>query len=146
MNRILSLILVAIALSASHSQADQASLDRLVKKEQANVDNEAVTVYGGRVGNLEAVFFIEWSGVGNPIDGYYYYPSRGSKKRYKLKGSNPKDGELLLTEFTPTGSGAFKTTARCSLTKRVTESRILWEGTMNNTDGRELPMEFSRPR
>ena len=119
---------------------------KLVKKEQAKVDNEAVSVYGGKVGKLEAVFFIEWNGDGDAIDGYYYYPTRGAKKRYKLKGSNPEDGVLLLTEFTPKGDGAFKLSARCRLTKRVTTSRIIWEGKMNNTDGRQLQMSISRPR
>jgi hypothetical protein len=32
------------------------------------------------------------------------------------------------------------------LTKREAEDRIIWEGRMDNTDGRSLPMSFSRPK
>ena len=142
----LPVALLALALSHSPIQADQASLDRLVQREQARVDNEAFTVYGGNVGRLEAVFFIEWSGDGNLIDGSYYYPARNPEVRYKLKGSNPQDGVLLLNEFTPKGGGSYKLTAKCRLTKQVTGSRIVWKGQMSNTDGRKFPMRFSRPR
>jgi hypothetical protein len=132
------------ALVAPHSAAD--SLDELILREQRNVDNESVLVYGGNVGKLDAVFFIEWAGTGKPIVGYYFYPSKGRKKIYTLKGNNPKEGILNLVEYTPDDSGKAILTANCRLTKRVTADRILWEGTMNNTDGRQLPMKFSRPR
>jgi hypothetical protein len=138
-------ILLAILSLTTALHADQASLDKLVKTEQANVDNEAVSVYGGKVGKLEAVFFIEWAGVGNPVEGHYYYPSRGKETRYKLKGSNPKDGVLLLEELTKK-DGIWKLSATCRLAKRAAEGRVVWEGTMNNTDGRELEMSFSRPK
>ena len=52
--------------------AGQESLAGLVKQEQANSDNEAVSVYGGKVGPAGAIFFIEWSGTGNPVEGRYY--------------------------------------------------------------------------
>ena len=121
-------------------------LDALIKREQGNVDNEAVTVYGGKVGKLDAIFFIEWTGTGNPIDGYYYYPSRGREKKYFLKGSNPKEGVLMLREYSVDDNGKLSKSATCRLTKRLTKNRVVWEGKMNNTDGRVLEMNFSRPR
>jgi hypothetical protein len=121
-------------------------LDKTIKRLQGEVDNEAVSVYGGNVGKLQAIFFIEWAGTGNPVAGYYYYPSRGRAKTYKLTGTNPKQGVLTLQEFTPKEDGTYEHSASCRLSKRVTDSRIIWEGKMNNTDGRVLPMKFSRPR
>ena len=148
MNRsLLFLLLFSVSiLPVSSLQADQASLDKLAKNAQADVDNEAVSVYGGKVGKLEALFFLEIAGTGKRVDGYYYYPSRNKGKRYTLKGSNPKDGVILLKEHTPGADGKLKLTAHCHLTKRVTKSRIIWEGKMNNIDGRTFKMSFSRPR
>lgn len=125
-------------------QADQASLDKLVAKEQANVDNESVSVYGGTVGKLEAIFHIEWAG--DEVFGWYYYPTRGRDKRYALQGTNPKEGVITLQEFTPSPGGTAEHTASCRLTKTVSKTRITWKGQMNNTDGRVLPMQFSRLR
>lgn len=121
-------------------------LDELVLREQKNADNESVVVYGGNIGKQDAIFFIEWTGTGNPLDGHYFYVSKGRKNSYTLTGNNPKDGVLILSEYTPDGTGKSIRTADCRLTKRVTADRIIWEGTMNNTDGRVLPMKFSRPR
>ena len=121
-------------------------MDELIKKEQASVDNEAVVVYGGKVGKLQAVFFLEWSGVGKPVSGYYFYPARGRAKTYKLEGSNPEEGVLNLKEFTVGKNGAVAESANCRLTKSVEGNRIVWKGIMNNTDGRKIPVEFSRPR
>ena len=121
-------------------------LDKTIKRLQANVDNEAVQVYGGNVGKLQAIFFIEWTGTGNAIEGYYYYPSRGRAKTYKLKGTNPKEGVITLQEFTPKEDGSYEHSASCRLTKKASKGRITWEGTMNNTDGRKFPMKFSRPK
>jgi hypothetical protein len=132
------------ALVTPHAAADP--LDELVHREQKNVDNESVVVYGGNIGKLDALFFIEWTGTGNPVSGHYFHLSNGRKKTYTLTGNNPKDGVVNLAEYTPDGKGTAKLTANCRLTKRVTADRIIWEGTMNNTDGRVLPMKFSRPR
>ena len=123
-----------------------AGLDKTIMRLQADVDNEAVQVYGGSVGELQAIFFIEWTGTGNPVEGYYYYPAKGRAKTYKLTGSNPKAGVLILQEFTPQEDGSYELSASCRLTKKVSDRRIIWEGTMNNTDGRTFPMEFSRPK
>jgi len=124
----------------------EGELDKTIKRLQANVDNEAVQVYGGNVGKLQAIFFIEWAGTGNAVEGYYYYPSRGRAKTYKLKGTNPKEGVITLQEFTPKEDGNYEHSASCRLTKKVSASRITWEGKMNNTDGRTFPMRFSRPK
>lgn len=132
-------------ISASFCAASP--LDDLVAREQASVDNEAVLVYGGKVGKLDAIFFIEWDGEpGSTLQGLYYYPSRGRDRLYLLTGTNPKPGVLLLQEFTPTAGGGEVHSASCRLTKRVSGDRIIWEGTMNNTDGRVLPMSFSRTK
>ena len=141
----LSFVLSALVMLTS-AVADEASLDRLVEKEQANVDNEAVSVYGGKVGGLEAVFFLEFTGTGGRVDGYYYYPKRGKEKRYTLKGSNPRDGVLLLEEYTPGDGGRETLSANCRLTKSIERGRIIWAGEMNNTDGRKFKMMFSRKR
>lgn len=122
-------------------------LDRLIRREQANVDNEAVSVYGGNAGKLDAIFHIEWAGVGNPVSGFYYYVAKGRKTVYTLSGNNPKEGVINLQEFTPSPKGGEPfLSANCRLTKRVTADRIIWEGTMNNIDGRSFPMKLSRPR
>lgn len=136
--------LLAVVFPFGSALADK--LDPMVKAEQANVDNEAVVVYGGSVGKLDAIFSLELSGTGNPVDGHYYYPSRGKEKVYVLKGSNPKEGVLVLQEYTVGADGKREFSANCRLTKRVTDDRIIWEGTMTNTDGRVLEMKFSRPR
>ena len=119
-------------------------LDDLVAREQANVDNEAVLAYGGIVGKLDAVFLIEWDKTNGVVEGYYYYPARGRERTYRLAGTNPKPGVLVLQEFSPKDGGGEVLSASCRLTKRVSGSRVIWEGTMNNTDGRVLPMSFSR--
>lgn len=121
------------------------SVDDLAAYEQRNVDNEAVAAYGGKVGKLDAIFFIEWDGEpNNTLDGFYYYPSRGRNLRYRLSGTNPKPGVLVLQEFTTKATGGEVLSATCRLTKRVSGDRVIWEGKMNNTDGRVLPMSFSR--
>ena len=106
MKRLFCPVLLAVSVfwSSQPALAD-ARLDKTIKRLQENVDNEAVSVYGGAVGKLAAIFFIEWTGTGNPVEGYYYYPSRGKEKTYKLKGSNPKQGVLVLQEYTPDASG-----------------------------------------
>jgi hypothetical protein len=122
------------------------ALEDLVARESANRDNESVEVYGGSVGKLEAVFILEWDDDNGIVSGYYYYPSRGRARTYRLEGTNPKPGVLMLREFTTTHSGGEELSANCRLVKRVTEDRIVWEGQMHNTDGRSLKMNFWRGR
>lgn len=95
--------------------------------------------YSGSVGGLQADFSLEFHDDGS-VSGTYSYPSnKGSV--YLLSGSNPRQGELYLEEYT----GA-TLSAKCYLSKRVTEDFIVWEGVMQNTDGREFDMFFSRAR
>jgi hypothetical protein len=139
----LSLILLALLFSVSPSVSE--TLEERVAYEQRSVDNEAVAAYGGKVGKLDALFLIEWDGEpNNTVNGFYYYPSRGRELKYRLAGTNPKSGVLVLQEFTPTANGGEVLSASCRLTKRVSGGRVIWEGTMNNTDGRVLPMWFAR--
>lgn len=137
-------VFTALFLFLSHASTDASPLDALVAREQANRDNEAVEVYGGAVGKLDAVFFLEWDDQNGLVSGYYYYPSQGRARTYRLEGTNPKPGVLLLREFTTTQNGGEELSANCRLVKRATEDRIVWEGQMNNTDGRAFKMNFSR--
>jgi hypothetical protein len=137
------LILLALFFSVCLCVAE--TLEDRVAYEQRNVDNEAVAAYGGKVGKLDAIFLIEWDGEpNNTLNGFYYYPSRGRHLQYRLSGTNPKPGVLVLQEFTATANGGDVLSATCRLTKRVSGDRVIWEGKMNNTDGRVLPMSFSR--
>lgn len=118
------------------------SIDTIAANEVA--DNEAVQIYGGTVGNLPAVFFIEWAGA--QVFGHYYHPSKGKEKSYQLKGTNPKQGVLVLKEFTRLADGSNKLTATINLRKKIVGKKIIWSGTMNNTDGRKIPVSFSRKK
>lgn len=112
---------------------------------QANVDNEAVLVFNGKVGKLDAVFMIEWDDSPNStLHGHYYYPSRGRDRMYRLVGNIPEPDVLILQEFTPKSGGGETMSSTCRLTKRLDGGRTVWEGTMRNTDGRVLPISFSR--
>ena len=119
-------------------------LGELVKKEQAETDNEAVSVYGGKVGNADAVFFIEWAGTGSPVEGRYYLPARGKNVLYVLKGTNPRPGVLELEEYLEQGEGNLVLNANCKMTKRVAGKRIIWEGEKTYPNGRTLSISFSR--
>lgn len=134
----------ALLMAGALGVATADPTDEQIKKAQANVDNESVVVYGGKVGKLVAMFALEIAGA--QVDGHYYYPTRDKNEWFKLKGTNPKDGVLILQEFTKQEGGKLVHTASCRLTERATDSRIIWEGTMNNTDGRSFPMHFSRAK
>ncbi len=135
-------LLLILTCAASHSLP----LDALIDRERANRDNEAVDVYAGHVGKLDAVFLLEWDEVNKLVSGYYYYPARSRTRAYRLEGTNPRPGVLLLREYTPAEGGGDRLSAHCRLLKRVTGDRIVWEGQMRNTDGRVLKMTFSRPK
>jgi hypothetical protein len=129
-----------------HAVAHASPLDALIAREKANRDNEAVEVYAGAVGKLDAVFFLEWDERSEMVSGYYYYPARGRSRTYRLEGTNPNPGLLLLREYSTAEGGGEKLSANCRLEKRVTVDRIIWKGQMHNTDGRTLGMSFSRPK
>lgn len=94
-------------------------------------------VYTGNVGKLTAEYFLEW-GENGSISGTYHYPSRPGKT-YRLEGSSPREGILLLDEYT--GSSL---SAKCTLEKRFANGRIVWEGVMKNTDGRQFEMRLEK--
>lgn len=95
--------------------------------------------YHGSVGRLAAVFEIEF-GDGGRVSGSYHYPDRPGVV-YRLSGTNPEEGRIVLREFT-----GDRETARCDLQKTVTDSEIVWSGRMFNADGREFPMRLARAR
>ena len=112
----------------------------------ADSDNESAMVYSGQVGKLQAKFLLEWDSLNRRVSGHYFYPSRNPQKKYRLDGNNLQDGVLNLREFSPDAAGNEQMTANCSLQKRLDGDRVIWEGTMNNTDGRVLPISFSRAK
>ena len=93
--------------------------------------------YQGAVGKMAAVFSIDFNDDGT-VSGTYSYPARKGVV-YRMAGSNPRQGELYLEEYTGQALSA-----RCYLSKKVVGSTVIWEGTMKNTDGRQLAMSFSR--
>lgn len=95
--------------------------------------------YRGKVGKLPAVFSLDWSADGT-VTGTYSHPSRPGKT-YRLQGNNAEAGKLYLEEYT-----GQTLTARCHLTKKLTEGAVVWSGEMRNTDGRVLAMELTRSR
>jgi hypothetical protein len=97
------------------------------------------TRYSGQVGRLAATFALTWH-EGGAVTGTYTYPDRPGTT-YGLEGTNPREGELYLAEYT----GEILT-ARCRLRKRIEEGEIVWEGEMSNLDGRRFPMRLSRTR
>jgi hypothetical protein len=135
---------VALSLLLLNGLAYASALDDLVAREKANRDNEAVEVYRGSVGKSEAVFFLEWGTANGAVSGYYYYTARGRNQTYRLEGSNPGPGVLLLREFTFKENGGEILSANCRLVKRISGDWVIWEGQMHNTDGRALRMTFSR--
>lgn len=95
--------------------------------------------YVGNVGKQPARFELTWNDDGS-VEGAYSYPARQGVQ-YTLRGNNHAEGKLYLEEYT----GA-QLTARCFLTKTLTNGEILWSGIMQNLDGREFAMSFSRER
>lgn len=93
--------------------------------------------YVGGVGNQGAVFSLTWHDNGT-VSGSYFCPG-GSGRVYALRGTNHRQGELLLTEYT---NG--KSTATCVLTKSIENGKIVWRGVMYNHDGRNKGMYFYR--
>jgi len=137
---------VTAHVSASVNTAVGAKQSVTEHRPNTDNDNELAATYSGRVGKLPATFVLEWDSGNREVRGYYFHPSRNPQKKYKLDGSNPEDGVLDLREFSSDATGTERLTANCTLIKRVSDNRIIWEGTMNNTDGRVLPMSFSRQK
>lgn len=92
--------------------------------------------YAGSVGSRSAIFTLTWIPDGN-VTGSYYHPADGAI--YQLRGKNTSDGQLVLTETTAGIQSAIIT-----LKKSITGGLITWTGTMHNTDGRVIPVSFTR--
>jgi hypothetical protein len=96
--------------------------------------------YVGHVGQLDAIFFLKWM-PGGKIQGTYFYPKRGINRSYTLLGENSEDGKIYLEEYTDKAL-----TARIGLVKSINSREIVWEGAMQNVDGRRFEMSFRRDR
>ena len=138
--------LTVLLLATTPPMAADEKLDDLVKREQADVDNESVLVYGGTIGGVSCVFFIEWSGVGSQVDGHYYEVSKGRGTQVRLRGSNPKDGELELTAYRQRAAGGLEPTGEIRMTKKLEAGRVVWSGRFTGLDGKVREIAFSRPR
>jgi hypothetical protein len=94
--------------------------------------------YGGSVGSRFAMFQLTWQPDGNVV-GSYYHPADNGTITYQLKGKNTANGQLVLTEFTQG-----RQTAILTLNKSIQQGLITWSGKMHNTDGRVIPVSFTR--
>ena len=72
------------------------------------------------------------------------YVSFKTGKKYFLKGHNHLQGKLHLREYTPVANGRYRETSVTNLTKSVIKGKIHWSGTMQNFDGRAVPVSFSK--
>ena len=93
--------------------------------------------YAGEVGGQKLVLTLTWHDNG-AVSGSYYCPG-GRNRVYMLHGTNPRQGELLLTEYTES-----KATASIKASKNIEGGLIVWRGMMYNYDGRNKPMHFYR--
>jgi hypothetical protein len=94
--------------------------------------------YGGSVGSRYAMFQLTWQPDGNVV-GSYYHPGDNGSITYQLKGKNTANGQLVLTEYTQG-----RQTAILTLNKSIQQGLITWSGKMHNTDGRVIPVSFTR--
>lgn len=120
-----------------------ADIDQIVRQDQAEVDNESVKVYGGKIGDREAVFHIEWAGEN--VNGWYYYPAQGKDIRFILTGTNPKQGLVILMGYSCDSNGELDSLrSHIELTKTISGGRIRWQGEMHLIDGDPELISFSR--
>ncbi|MBC8126057.1 MAG: hypothetical protein H8M99_02765 [Gloeobacteraceae cyanobacterium ES-bin-144] len=85
------------------------------------------------------VLSLTWHDDGS-VGGSYYCPG-GSGRVYSVRGYNPRQGELLLMEYTDGIA-----TATCSLRKSIENGLVVWRGVMRNHDGRNKAMYFYRSK
>lgn len=93
--------------------------------------------YRGKTGTKPVTFILRWNARGK-VTGYYYPPTLPYTE-YELTGTNYADGRLVLTETT-----GGKVSAVLRLRKSIRNKKVVWSGTMYNTDGRKIPVTFSR--
>ena len=99
------------------------------------------SIYTGTVGNsrvrAELAFHSDDTVTG-------FYTSYESGNRYKLEGTNPAQGRLLLTEYSPGDWEGYRATSTTELRKKITSDTITWEGTMRNYDGRNVSVKLKK--
>jgi hypothetical protein len=100
--------------------------------------NSSAKSYYGKIGIQDAEFILSWEADGN-VFGHYVTLKGEEVIRYALSGNNKVQGKLELNEYT--GS---ELTAQIQLQKSAQGGKIVWSGTMKNTDGRSFPVSFSR--
>lgn len=96
------------------------------------------SAYDGYTGGKSARFTLLWDAGTRRVTGSYYTTDR-PQFCYRLDGENPAEGSLTLREYT--GSAL---TATLRLTKAVRSGRVVWSGTMFNTDGRRIRVRMAR--
>ncbi len=69
------------------------------------------------------------------VEGTYVSSRTGQK--YLLRGHNHTEGKIFLREYTQE-DGVWGVTATCTLRKKIQNGKVVWSGTMNNTDGRSF--------
>lgn len=103
----------------------------------ATTPSPLLSAYQGKVGRLEARFELQWH-PDRSVTGRYWYPGRNPARNYELRGSNQKEGELVLDELT---NGERTATIRMN---KDSSQDLKWVGTMQNTDGRQFDVTMVR--
>ncbi len=101
-----------------------------------NKKARSTSKYSGNTGSVpiiaELTFFSN-----DHIEGSYF--TSNNLPKYLLRGHNHKDGEIFLREYTQE-DGVWGVTASFTLKKSVQNGKVIWSGTVINTDGRKFPM------
>ena len=105
-------------------------------KTPAPAKTDTPSLFTGAVGNWTAYFTLTFDYPNKTIHGTYSYPNRPGVI-YKIEGTI-LGNDVELIEYTDN-----RVSARCSL---HTDDRICFTGTMNNTDGRRLSMNFCKTK
>jgi hypothetical protein len=94
------------------------------------------SAYSGKVGGSSVHVKLSWREDATASGTYY---SRSSGRRYRLEGDNTLDGILYLDEYTNDNLSA-----RAVLKKSWSDGAVSWQGIMYNTDGRNVPIYFTK--
>ena len=94
------------------------------------------SAYSGKVGGSSVNVKLSWREDATASGTYY---SRSSGRRYRLEGDNTLDGILYLDEYTNDNLSA-----RAVLKKSWSDGAVSWQGIMYNTDGRNVPIYFTK--
>jgi len=104
-----------------------------------NLSAQSNSFYRGQIGGSNILVALNYHQ--DQVQGFY--KSLNSGKTYYLKGNNRTNGKLSLTEYVKNGSN-LKAMASVTLYKSISSGKIIWSGTMNNYDGRNVPMKFTK--